>query len=449
MARSFTDFITEEEQIENYKVIILTVEHGDKSITAKKFEKQAQKMGMEVFLSDFKGVSLTFDDGKYSIKDKNNTMEFSSKETVVFVRGTPTRDSHLDLISELERIGCTCINSRTTISICADKYRSYVRMKDFKLNQPKTVLVPTEDDIDTALEELDTKFPIILKTLRGAGGVGVLFVESKRALDSLVQLIYKQDPETDILIQEYIKTDFDVRVVLVGDTIIGTMKREVVEGDFRSNYTQGGGVKPYKLSEDEIKQCMIAAKSVDGDFVAVDFIPYKGKPYFLEVNSSPGTDGIEQANSGLSVAKEVLEHYKNKDNRFSVPVKCGYYETVNVQHFGEIEAKFDTGNSALSVLHAENIEMGGNKITFSLNGKTITTNLVKTYKAKTGAGIDDRPVIELELEFMGHSYQFMFGLDDRSEMGTDVLLNRFAMKTMNVMVDPQKKYILTTEGEQK
>ena len=257
MARSFTDFITEEEQIENYKVVILTVEHGDKSITAKKFEKQAQKMGMEAFLSDFQGVSLTFDDGKYSIKNKDNSMEISSKDTVVFVRGTPTRDSHLDLISELERIGCTCINSRTTISICADKYRSYVRMKDFKLNQPKTVLVPTENDIDTALEELDTKFPIILKTLRGAGGVGVLFVESKRALDSLVQLIYKQDPETDILIQEYIKTDGDIRVVIVGDNIIGTMKREVVEGDFRSNYTQGGGVKPYKLSEEEMQQCMV------------------------------------------------------------------------------------------------------------------------------------------------------------------------------------------------
>ena len=110
--------------------------------------------------------TLTFDDGKYSIKNKDNSMEINSQEVVVFVRGTPTRDSHLDLISELERIGCTCINSRTTISICADKYRSYVRMKDFKLNQPKTVLVPTENDIDTALEELDTKFPIILKTLR-------------------------------------------------------------------------------------------------------------------------------------------------------------------------------------------------------------------------------------------------------------------------------------------
>jgi ribosomal protein S6--L-glutamate ligase len=193
-------------------------------------------MGMEVFLSDFKGATLTFDDGKYSIKNKDNSMEISSKDTVVFVRGTPTRDSHLDLISELERIGITCINSRTTISICADKYRSYVRLKDFRLNQPKTELVPTEDDVDTALEELDTKFPIILKTLRGAGGVGVLFVESKRALDSLVQLIYKQDPETDILIQEYIKTDYDVRVVIAGSEIIGTMKRKVVEGYHQRKY---------------------------------------------------------------------------------------------------------------------------------------------------------------------------------------------------------------------
>ena len=103
-----------------------------------------------------------------------------------------------------------------------------------------------------------------------AGGVGVLFVESKRALDSLVQLIYKQNKDADVLIQEYIKTDGDVRVVIAGSDIIGTMKREVVEGDFRSNYTQGAGVKSYKLSDEEIRQCMIAAKAVDGDFVAVD-----------------------------------------------------------------------------------------------------------------------------------------------------------------------------------
>ena len=109
-----------------------------------------------------------------------------------------------------------------------------------------------------------------------------------------------------------------------------------------------------------------------------------------------------------------------------------------------MEGKFDTGNGILSVLHAEDIKINGKKITFTLNGKTITTNLVKMYEATTGGGVDRRPVVELDMEFMGHSYQFMFGLDDRSEMGTDVLLNRFAMTRMNVMVDPQKKFIITT-----
>jgi len=450
VAQSFSEFITEEKNGENYKVVILTVEFGDKSITAKKLEKEAQKMGMETFLANFKDVSLHFDDGKHTLSDGKNSIEINKNNTVVFVRGTPSRDSMLDLISELERIGITCINNRTSISICADKYRSYVRLKDFRLNQPKTVLIPNEESIEVALKELDTKFPIILKTLRGSKGVGVLFIESERALESIVQLLYKQDKDSDILIQEYIKTEYDVRAIIVGGNIIGTMRRDVMEGDFRSNVSQGASAKPYKLSEEEIRQCLIAAKAVDGDCVAVDFIPYKGQPYFLEVNSSPGTDGIEDANTGLNIAKLILQHYKNPEHRHSVPTKCGYHEMISVAPFGEMEGKFDTGNGILSVLHAEDIKINGKKITFTLQGKTITTDLVKMYKATTGGGVDERPVVELDVEFMGHSYQFMFGLDDRSDMGTDVLMNRFAMKTMNVMVDPQKKFILTTkQGKEK
>jgi hypothetical protein len=228
------------------------------------------------------------------------------------------------------------------------------------------------------------------------------------------------------------------------------MKRVVAEGDFRSNYTQGGGVKSYELSEEETRQCLIAAKAVDGDFVAVDFIPYKGKPYFLEVNSSPGTEGIEEANSGLNIAKEVLEHYRNINNRFTVPIRCGFHEMVDIKPFGEIETKFDTGNSAYSVLHATDMKINGSKITFTtVGGKTHTANLEKEYKARTGGGVDERPIVKLEVEFMGHTHELMFGLDDRSKRGTDVLLNRFAMKEMNVMVDPQKKLIITTKKGEK
>jgi len=289
-----------------------------------------------------------------------------------------------------------------------------------------------------------------MKTLRGSKGVGVLFIESKKSLDAIVQLVYKTDEDTDLLIQEYIKTDYDIRVVVLGGRILATMKREVVEGDFRSNYSQGGNVSSFKLTPMEEKQCLLAAKAVDGIFTAVDFIPSKNReknpPYILEVNSSPGTDGIEEA-TNTNISREVLTHFLNPDVRHTVPNQCGYNEVVDIEPFGELIAKFDTGNSVLSVLHADDIKVNGNKVTFTNSEKTITTNLIKEYEAQTGAGVDKRYVVKLNLTFSGSTYEFMFGLDDRSELGTDVLLNRFVMNKLNVMVNPQRKFLVTTKKD--
>lgn len=448
---AFKSFISEAKD-EKYKVVILTVEHGDKSITAKKLSKEATKLGLQNTIVNFDGVTLRYDDGNHFIHgvDDEKGFQVNSSDTIIFVRGTPTKDSHLDLISEFERLGYCCVNNRTTINICADKYRNYVRLKDYGLTQPKTVLIPNKDMIDFSLESLDTRFPIIMKTLRGSKGVGVLFIESKRALDAIVQLVYKTEEDSDLLIQEYIKTDFDVRVIVLDGRIVATMQRDVVEGDFRSNYSQGGKVKSYKLTSMEEKECLLAAKAVDGIFTAVDFIPARNRerspPYILEVNSSPGTDGIEEANN-VNIAKEVLTHFLNPDVRYSVPSQCGYNEVVEIEPFGEMVAKFDTGNSVLSVLHADNIKVTGNKISFTNNGKPYTTTLVKEYEAQTGAGIDERYVVKLNLTFSGSTHEFMFGLDDRSKLGTDVLLNRFVMNKLNVMVNPQRKFLVTTNGE--
>ena len=448
---AFKSFISEAKD-EKYKVVILTVEHGDKSITAKKLSKEATKLGLQNTIVNFDGATLRYDDGNHFIHgvDDEKGFQVNSSDTIIFVRGTPTRDSHLDLISEFERLGYCCVNNRTTINICADKYRNYVRLKDYGLTQPKTVLIPNKDMIDFSLESLDTRFPIIMKTLRGSKGVGVLFIESKRALDAIVQLVYKTEEDSDLLIQEYIKTDFDVRVIVLDGRIVATMQRDVVEGDFRSNYSQGGKVKSYKLTSMEEKECLLAAKAVDGIFTAVDFIPARNRerspPYILEVNSSPGTDGIEEANN-VNIAKEVLTHFLNPDVRYSVPSQCGYNEVVEIEPFGEMVAKFDTGNSVLSVLHADNIKVTGNKISFTNNGKPYTTTLVKEYEAQTGAGIDERYVVKLNLTFSGSTHEFMFGLDDRSKLGTDVLLNRFVMNKLNVMVNPQRKFLVTTNGE--
>ena len=444
----FKSFITEEKD-SDYRILVLSVEHGDKSITSKRIKEEADKLNLPNYVVQIDGSYIKYDNGKHTIYSIDDDKGFElDSSTVVFIRGTPTKDSSLDLISEIERLGLCCVNSRTSISIAADKYRSYIRLKDYGLTQPKTVLVPNVDSIEKSFESLDTKFPIILKTLRGSKGVGVLFVESERALTSIIQLIFKTDSNADLIIQEYIKTEFDVRVMILNGNIVATMQRDVLEGDFRSNYSQGAKVKKYNLTKLEIGQSLLAAKSVGGILSAVDFIPSsdpKNKPpYILEVNSSPGTEGIEEA-SGKNIVKEILEHFKNSKMRHTVPTQCGWEEVVSIKPFGDLIAKFDTGNSVFPVLHAEDIKIKGKKITFTHEEKTITTNLVGKYVSVTGGGEDERPVVELEFEFAGTNYgKIKIGLDDRSRMNTSVLMNRKLMNKLNVMINPQQKYVITT-----
>jgi ribosomal protein S6--L-glutamate ligase len=444
----FKSFITEEKD-SDYRILVLSVEHGDKSITSKRIKEEADKLNLPNYVAQINGSYIKYDNGKHTIYSIDDDKGFElDSSTVVFIRGTPIKDSSLDLISEIERLGVCCVNSRTSISIAADKYRSYIRLKDYGLTQPKTVLVPNEDSIEKSFESLDTKFPIILKTLRGSKGVGVLFVESERALTSIIQLIFKTDSNADLLIQEYIKTEFDVRVMILGGNIVATMQRDVLEGDFRSNYSQGAKVKKYNLTKLEKEQSLLAAKAVGGILSAVDFIPSndpkKKPPYMLEVNSSPGTEGIEEA-SGKNIVKEILEHFKNSKMRHTVPTQCGWEEVVSIKPFGDLIAKFDTGNSVFPVLHAEDIEIKGKKITFTHEEKTITTNLVGKYVSVTGGGEDERPVVELEFKFAGTNYgKIKIGLDDRSRMNTSVLMNRKLMNKLNVMINPQQKYVITT-----
>ena len=449
----FKTFITEAKE-EKYRILVISAEPDNKELfhTAQRFVDEGKKAGHQVYVVKVEGAIISYDDGAYKIynADDSEGFEISSSDTVAIVRGSVRlKKSYLDLLSRLEKIGVCMVNSRETVEISADKYRTYVKLQDFGLTQPKTVLIPNADTWKVALESLDSKFPIIMKTLEGSKGVGVLFVESERQIESLVQLLYSQNENIDLLIQEYIKTDGDIRVIVLGGKIIASMKREVVEGDFRSNVSQGAKVKEYPLTELEVEQCLLAAKAIDGSWTAVDFIasknPKKKPPYILEVNHSPGTEGIEEA-TNKNIVKEVIDFYSNSKNRYSVPTQCGWEEIVTVKPFGDLIAKFDTGNARYSVIHAEDIKVNGKKITFTHGDKTITTKLVGDYVSITGGGEDKRYLVDLDFEFAGSFYgKITFGLDNREDFNTDILLNRKTKRMLNVMINPQRKYIVTTK----
>ena len=453
-APKFKDFITEAKN-EKYRLLIITDEPEKAKTfhTADRLQQEAEKLGWKNYLYRLTGGYTSYEDGIFRVHnvDDEKGFEVSRNDTIAIIRGSVVRkDSWLDIVSSLEKHSICVVNSRQSINICTDKYRTALRLADYGIKQPKTVLVNNPEKAVLAFDKLDTKFPVIMKTLRGSKGVGVLFVESEKSLDSIVQLIYKQDEDTDLLLQEYIPTDYDVRVLVLGGKVLATMKRPVIEGDFRSNVSQGSKPEKIKLTEIEIEASLLAAKAVNGLWTAVDFIPSKNRekdpPFVIEVNSSPGTEGIEEA-SGQNISKEIIQFFADRKNWVKVPSECGYKEVVSIKPFGEIIAKFDTGNSGMSVIHAENTKVIGKQVKWSLLGKTITSDIIRKEEISVGGLRDydeDRFVIKLDVEFLGGIYETEFTLDDRKDR-TPILFDREFMSKVNVMVNPDRKYVVTTK----
>ena len=425
--------------------------------TARRVLEECEKQKIECYIVSIDGAYFKSVENVHRVYNKDDPKGFVvDTNTIVIVRGPAMMKlSWLALISQLERTGATMVNSRDTIAVCSDKYRAAIRLERDGLTQPKTALIPNQESVKQAVENLDVDFPLVLKTLEGSKGVGVVFIESERSLDAVVQLLFKQDPDADLLLQQYIKTNFDVRVIVLNDTVIAAMSREVLEGDFRSNFSQGAKVKEYKLTALEIEQSLLAAKAVSGVWTAVDFIPSqkpeKEPPYILEVNHSPGTEGIETA-TGRNIIKELLDYFQNPKNRHPVALEVGRFERLEILGVGQIVANFDTGNSARAIMHCDEWEVKGKTVIWKNNGKTFKHDLVEMRKYEQGKWSwssktpIERPSIHLDIDFNGRVYKdVQFIVDDRGHKTTKCLMNQRFMRRANVMVNPAKTFVVSTK----
>ena len=150
----------------------------------------------------------------------------------------------------------------------------------------------------------------------------------------------------------------------------------------------------------------------------------------------------------MNIAKLVINHFANGENRYTVPTECGFKEILTIKPFGDLVSKFDTGNSGMPVIHADKYKIKGNEITWTLLGKTITSKIIRKEEISVG-GLRDydetRYVVRLDVEFAGGFYKDVeFTIDDREDR-TPILLDRAFMKRLNVMVNPQRKYVITTK----
>ena len=439
---------------QSYRLVVLVERPKklDPAGTSSKLVSKADKLGITTYNCRINGAYLIRDEdtGMVTIHNEGDEKGFElDADTIVFIRGDVTKkDSYMDLISQIERYGIACNNTRETIEVCCDKFRTYLRLQEIGMNQPKTVLIPndTPEAVDAAHEALDNKFPMVLKTLSGSKGVGVLLIETERSLQSQVSLIYKIDPYTDILLQEYIESDYDVRCVIVNKEIVGAMKRNKITDDFRSNASQGATVELITLTELEKQECLKAAKGVNGQWCGVDFIPAdnrdKDVPYILEVNHSAGSKAISEALEE-DITKMVLKLYFDRDIWRKEPKQCGVLETFEVDG-AVLTGKLDTGNStSVCSLHADDVEVKGKKVTWTMNGEKHSKPLHRTIELIKPA--ESRPVVMMDVEFLNTTYEVEVSLDKRNQI--PFLVNRDFMQRANLMINPARKFMLTNKSE--
>ena len=344
----FSDFITEQKNEQPYKLVVFNNSNEDVRDVGKRtrpdfklFVDVAKKLNIEIFNVEYTGLyvsesngriflnSLQFDeDGNVIMPTESGEakyqkpIEINPENTLIFSRGLgtfgyTTNRRWVDIIKRLEDRNFTTIPSIKTWDMCSSKYYCDQLFKQNNLNTPKTIPINYSDDSERAVKEGKLNFPLILKSSSGSQtGVGVIIMESMRSLHATVQMLTFLKPYVDLLVQEYIKVDYDIRVLILNGEIIAAMKRNVISGDIRSNASLGAKTEKIELTQIEKETSIKVAELVDGDLVGVDLLPAKNrekdKPYILEVNGTPGLGGIEDVETGT--VKKIFNHFKNREN---------------------------------------------------------------------------------------------------------------------------------------
>ncbi|MFZ2125347.1 MAG: 30S ribosomal protein S6--L-glutamate ligase [Candidatus Saccharimonadales bacterium] len=301
------------------KIAILS--NGPGNYSTKRLKEEAEKRGHEVTVVKYKECYA-------SIEQNNPTVNYRGQDLSKFDAIIPRIASYMTkygtaIVRQLEMQGVYTASSSIAISRSRDKMRSLQLLAKSGVGIPKTVVSRNTTDIDDLLASLG-KMPVIIKLARGTHGNGVVLAETKKAAKSVLQAFYLTDDDgTNILLQEFVEESAgtDIRAFVVGSRVVASMKRQSLDDDFRSNLHKGGEGKIVKLTDEEKKIAVKAAKAMGLNVAGVDMMRSERGPLILEVNASPGF-GIEKV-TGRNVAGPIIEYVEMNAKRRNKKDKVG------------------------------------------------------------------------------------------------------------------------------
>lgn len=434
------------------------------------------------FVSDELTYS-TDDSGILTITDGDLTLDFktiSNVDTLVFSRlGVQGRDNCEHVVSLLQDRGFLVLNPVRYSELASNKYDTAVLLRKGEIPQPrfcsmtKSILYDEEQYLESMRDvypewskdpDKNEDFKLVCKILDGHGGTGVFMTDGKK-LNAILQTIFAVDPERQLIIQrkeEGDGGDIRVHVLTLRDEqkILACMKRQQLGGDFRSNVSLGAEAIKVELTDEQEQIALKAAKISRLPWCAVDIMPLKkgsnkevGDNVVLELNASPGTDGISEV-IGFNFINVLLNELDDPKKFYLQDKVAGFLETVDIAMIDSsapLLAKLDTGNGAVaSHLEVGDYEEKDGKVTFKFNGKSITMKVIGHSKAVTGTQEHNRPIVVAKSISLGMRKQYDIPIAivrSRDGKSSNVLINRELLSWLGYVVSPSQTHILTPEME--
>ena len=274
-----------------------------KLYSTSRLKEAAIARGHEVRVVDYTRCYMNVTSNRPQVLLAGQAMEF---DAVIPRIGASNTFYGTAVVRQFEMMHTYPLNTSQAISRSRDKLRALQLLARAGLGLPVTGFARSTKDIDGLIQVVGGA-PLIIKLVEGTQGIGVVLAETDKAAESVMAAFIQLD--ANILVQEFIKEagGADIRAFVIGDKVVASMKRQGPEGEFRSNLHRGGSASSIKLTPIERSTAVRAAKILGLRVAGVDMLRSNHGPVIMEVNSSPGLEGIEKS-SRKDVAGAIIEH---------------------------------------------------------------------------------------------------------------------------------------------